>query len=80
VIDRDRYRLATTVCLASAVGFFIIGLFLHELDQPNPQLLYRTTVRSGIDSPKAPEPTKPSVRVAPTAFAGGFGAMLGGAW
>jgi hypothetical protein len=81
LIDRDRYRLATTVCLASAAGFFITGLFLHELDQPNPQLLYRTTVRSGSDSsPKAPEPAKPRVRVAPIAFAGGFGAMLGGAW
>lgn len=81
LIDRDRYRLATTVCLASAAGFFITGLFLHELDQPNPQLLYRTTVRSGIDSsPKAPEPAKPRVRVAPIAFAGGFGAMLGGVW
>lgn len=81
LIDRDRYRLATTVCLASAAGFFITGLFLHELDQPNPQLLYRTTVRSGSESsPKAPEPAKPRVRVAPIAFAGGFGAMLGGAW
>jgi len=87
LLDRDRYRLGTTVCLASAAGFFITGLFLHELDQPNPQLLYRTALRPAADvSPKAPESPKPHVQVAPVAFGafgafgGGFGAMLGGEW
>ena len=81
LIDRDRYRLGTTVCLASSAGFFITGLFLHELDQPNLQLLYRTAPRPGADVSAPPEATpKPRIQVAPVVLGAGFGAMVGGVW
>jgi hypothetical protein len=81
LIDRDRYRLGTAVCLAGSAGFFITGLFLHELDQPNPQLLYRTAPRPGAELPvPVSAAPKPTVQVAPVALGlgAGFGAMLGG--
>lgn len=34
VTERNRYRTAATVAVASSAGLFITGLFLHELDQP----------------------------------------------
>jgi tetratricopeptide (TPR) repeat protein len=77
--DRNRYRIGTAVCLAAAAGFWITGLFLHELDQPNPQTLYRTAPPSGA---RLPPPTPPArrfpVQVAPSLSANGFGALLGG--
>jgi len=76
IIDRDRYRLGTGVALASSAGFFITGLFLHVLDQPDPQLLYRSGPRVRPESP-APAP-KASLHVAPLAFGAGLGAMIGG--
>ncbi|HYQ05036.1 MAG TPA: PEGA domain-containing protein [Polyangiaceae bacterium] len=76
--DRDRYRLATGVTLSVSAGFFITGLFLHELDQPDPQLLFRTGPRPGALPPAPPPAPKASVRVAPVFFADGLGAMLGG--
>ena len=76
--ERDRFRIATGASLAASAGFFITGLFLHELDQPDPQLLYRMAPRSGAEPPApAPKPSA-SVRVAPIFFADGLGAMLGG--
>jgi len=74
--ERDRFRLATGVSLAASAGFFITGLFLHELDQPDPQLLYRMGPRPGAEPP--PPAPKAQVRVAPMFFADGLGAMLGG--
>jgi PEGA domain len=79
LIDRDRYRLGTTVCLAGAAGFFITGLFLHELDQPDSRLLYRAASHPGADAaPPAAESPKPRVQVAPVVLGAGFGAMVGG--
>jgi hypothetical protein len=79
IVERDRYRLATGVSLAASAGFFITGLFLHELDQPNPQLLYRTGPRPGAEMPRAaPVAPKAQLRVAPVFYANGFGATLGG--
>ena len=77
--DRDRYRIGAGVSLTAAAGFFITGLFLHELDQPNPQLLYRTAPRPGTEV-RPPTSTAPqaNVRVAPVFFGNGLGAMLGG--
>lgn len=78
ITDRDRYRLATGVSLAASAGFFITGLFLHELDQPDPQLLYRTAPRPGPGLPPPPAPPKAQVHVAPIFYENGLGAMLGG--
>jgi hypothetical protein len=81
IIDRDRDRLATGVCLAASAGFFITGLFLHELDQPNPQLLYRAAPRLGAE-PQAPvDPARGAhLSVAPVVYGSGFGALLAGAF
>ncbi|HYQ40716.1 MAG TPA: PEGA domain-containing protein [Polyangiaceae bacterium] len=76
--ERDRFRLATGVSLAASAGFFITGLFLHELDQPDPQLLYRMGPRPGAEPPPPAPAPKAQVRVAPMVFADGLGAMLGG--
>ncbi|HEX2670995.1 MAG TPA: PEGA domain-containing protein [Polyangiaceae bacterium] len=76
--DRDRFRLATGVSLAASAGFFITGLFLHELDQPDPQLLYRMAPRRGAEPPAPASKPSASVRVAPLFFADGLGATLGG--
>ena len=78
VIDRDRYRLATGVCLTGAAGFFITGLFLHELDRPNPQILYRPGPRLGAPT-SAGASAQSSLQIAPLVYGGGgFGAMIGG--
>jgi PEGA domain len=77
ILDRDRYRLGTGVCLTASAGFFITGLFLHELDRPNPQLLYRTGPRLGAPSP-APAPARASLQIAPLVYSGAFGALVGG--
>lgn len=56
ITDRDRYRVAATVSIASAVGLFVTGLFLHELDHPDlptaasPDLPSTTPVRSSSAS------------------------------
>lgn len=76
--SRDRFRLATGVSLAASAGFFITGLFLHELDQPDPQLLYRMAPRPAAEPPARAAKPAASVRVAPIFFADGLGAMLGG--
>jgi hypothetical protein len=76
--ERDRYRIATGVSLAASAGFFITGLFLHELDQPDPQLLYRTAPRPGTEAQPARAAAKPQLRVAPVFYGNGLGAMLGG--
>ncbi|HKO49160.1 MAG TPA: PEGA domain-containing protein [Polyangiaceae bacterium] len=79
VNERDRYQLATGVSLAASAGFFITGLFLHELDQPDPQSLYRTAPRPGTELPPPAAP-KAHLRVAPVFYANGLGAMLGGSF
>ncbi|HEY3665079.1 MAG TPA: hypothetical protein VGL19_03725, partial [Polyangiaceae bacterium] len=79
IIDRDRDRLATGVCLAASAGFFITGLFLHELDQPNPLLLYRSAQHSGAEPAPAARTTQGArLQVAPVVYGSGFGAALGG--
>ena len=78
IIDRDRYRLGTAVCLTASAGFFITGLFLHELDRPNPQILYRGAPRLGAPNSGSVS-AQSSVQIAPlVSSGGGFGAMIGG--
>ena len=77
ITDRDRFRIGTTVCLAASAGFFITGLFLHVLDEPNAQLLYRAGPRSG-QPPRRESAPHASVQVAPLVYESGFGAMVGG--
>ena len=78
IVERDRYSLGATVSVAASAGFFITGLFLHELDQPNPQLLYRTPSRSDTTLPR-PARSRPEarVRVLPVVWGSGFGALVG---
>jgi len=79
ILERDRFRLATGVALAASAGFFITGLFLHELDQPDPQLLYRIGPRPGGETrPPLKVSAHRSLRVAPLFYENGAGAMLGG--
>lgn len=35
IIQRDRFRTAAGIGVAASLGFFITGLFLHELDRPS---------------------------------------------
>jgi tetratricopeptide (TPR) repeat protein len=76
--ERDRYRIATGVSLAASAGFFITGLFLHELDQPDSQLLYRGAPRPGAEPPSVPGAAKTHVQLAPLFLENGLGAMVGG--
>jgi hypothetical protein len=35
IVERTRYRTGAAIGVASSLGLFITGLFLHELDQPS---------------------------------------------
>ena len=72
--DRDQFRLAAQVSLAASAGFFITGLFLHELDHPNPQLLYRSGPRPSAQL----APSKSSVRLTPMVAGSTLGLTFGG--
>ncbi len=52
--ERTRYRTAATIGVAGALGMFITGLFLHEMDRP--------AVSSG---PRRDDPKRDAVRQAP---------------
>lgn len=73
VTNRDRYRLAATISMASALGLLVTGLFLHQLDDPRPQDLYRKT------SPPSGFPRERSasrVQFTPLITPGSYGAAL----
>jgi hypothetical protein len=70
VAERDNFRLATIITLASAGGLFVTGLFLHELDRPDPRVLYRSLGSSGR------RPRGAGLRVAPLVAERRFGALL----
>lgn len=79
IIDRDRYRLGTTVALAAAGSLFITGLFLHELDQPNAQQLFRTTSRPGAErSASAGKRSVSYLQLLPSVSSTELGARIGG--
>jgi hypothetical protein len=76
VAERDRYRLASAIGLASAGGLFITGLFLHELDQPN---LQRLSAAGPLTESERPPPDKgrsSRLRFTPLVGAAQVGAAL----
>jgi hypothetical protein len=76
IANRNRYRTAATVSVASSVGLFITALFLHELDEPRPQQLLRRT--RGPKQRVTPTPDKTSARLEllPTWEPGSYGGAL----
>ena len=73
LVERNRYRTAAGVGVASAFGMFITGLFLHELDQP------RSPATRRPDEPRpaaAKAPTTPRVAFVSAAPASDVGASL----
>jgi tetratricopeptide (TPR) repeat protein len=74
IADRNRYRTATAVTLASSLGLFITGLCLHELDRPNPQELYRSPPPERPGPTPAPEQLRLSLL--PLLAPDGFGAAI----
>jgi hypothetical protein len=76
VAARERYRIATAVSLASSLGLFITGFFLHELDRPAPEELRRRAAQPGRHTARI----EPSLRVAPVAAPTGLGISLRGAF
>lgn len=76
VIQRNRLRAATAVTFAGSAGFFLTGWFLHELDRPNPQRLYRTA-SSGDSERSAPRAARVSApAIAPMLASRSLGASL----
>ncbi len=74
VINRDRYRLAATISMASAFGLFVTGLFLYQLDDPRAQDLYR---RGAPANGSARERAATSrVEFSPRIAPGSYGAAL----
>ena len=80
VADRGRFRVATAVSLGSAAAFLLTGLFLYELDRPDPQeLAPRTTASTSTDPPPRTASSSTSslqLRVAPLLAWQGLGASL----
>jgi len=80
VSDRGRFREATAISLGSAAAFLITGLFLYELDHPDPQeLVPRTTASTSADRPARTASSSTSslqLRVAPMVAWRGLGAAL----
>ena len=50
LLERDRYRTGAIIGVAGAFGFFITGLFLHELDRPSLPAAPRREVMAGRES------------------------------
>ena len=67
---RDRFRLATYVTLASAGGLFVTGLFLHELDRPDPKVVFKKPTPGEREAPSA------RLRVAPIVGSHALGALV----
>jgi len=71
--ERNRYRTTATVAVASAAGFFITGLFLHELDQPQSP----GATRRDLAQAKR-EGATPRLAFVPEVWVGQFGLSLQG--
>lgn len=69
IVQRTRYRTAASIGIASSLGFFITGLFLHELDQPS---LAGATRRKSVTDAKL----EPRFDFSPVIATGDLGASL----
>jgi len=74
VNSRNTLQIATGVSLGAALGMFITGLFLHELDAPDPE----RARRDGNQAPARPRrrPDAASVRIHPEIGFNQLGAVL----
>jgi hypothetical protein len=72
LVERDRYRTAAAIGVAGSLGFFITGLFLHELDRPSLAAAQRHDLPSGPRS----ELSRPRFAWSPLAPTGDPGASL----
>lgn len=70
LVERNRYRTAAVIGVASSLGMFITGLFLHELDRPS------ALSASGRGPAPRPPATLSRFRFAPVASTGDLGASL----
>jgi hypothetical protein len=75
VANRDRYRAAATISVASSVAVFVTGVFLHELDQPTPQQLLRRT-RGPSRRPGANDKAALGLDLLPVLVPGNYGGAL----
>jgi hypothetical protein len=79
VTARGRYRTAAAVAGGLAVALATTGLFLHELDNPEAQELYRAARPSPDERPPAPESAaRLRLQFAPLVYAGVLGGVLEG--
>jgi hypothetical protein len=69
---RGRYRTAAVVALGASAAMLATAAFLHELDNPEAQELYRAA--RPADGARPPESAH--LQVAPLFLAGGLGAVL----
>ena len=72
IAERNRYRTGAVAAVASSLGFFITGLFLHELDRPS---LAAVPHRFELREPQAAA-TTPRVAFSPLTETGEPGASL----
>lgn len=73
--NRDRYRAAAAISVASSVALFVTGIFLHELDQPTPQQLLRRT-RGPSRRPGANDKAALGLELLPVLAPGNYGGAL----
>jgi hypothetical protein len=83
VADRNSYRTATAVSMASSLGFLIAGLLLYQMDHPDPQELNPLSPPSppsptleGGRPPKASRASRARLAFVPVPTTFGFGASL----
>jgi PEGA domain len=72
IAGRNRYRTGAAIGVASSFGFFITGLFLHELDRPSLAAPPRRTPRREPEAALA----APRIAFSPLTVTGDLGASL----
>jgi hypothetical protein len=72
IAERNRYRTAAAINVAASFGFFITGLFLHELDRPSLAIAPRRALPRERDAVLAP----PRFSFSPVTVTGDLGGSL----